>query len=46
MLGCSNDAVKKNTCRLPSVHTYLFFFAKVKAIYDSPYSITEICTIL
>lgn len=25
MLGCSNDAVKKNTCGLPSVHTYLFF---------------------
>ncbi len=42
MLGCSNDAVKKNTCGLPSVHTYLFF-AKVKAIYDSPYSITEVC---
>lgn len=42
MLGCSNDAVKKNTCGLPSVHTYLIF-AKVKAIYDSPYSITEVC---
>lgn len=42
MLGCSNDAVKKNTCGLPSVHTYLFF-TEVKAIYDSPYSITEVC---
>lgn len=46
MLGCSNDAVKKKLLWIALCAYLLIFFAKVKAIYDSPYSITEICTIL
>lgn len=39
MLGCSNDAVKKTLVDCPlCILTY--FFAKVKSIYDSLYSIT------
>lgn len=43
MLGCSENAV--NTHLWITIYAYLLL-AKVKALYDSPYSITEIGTLI
>ena len=43
MLGCSKNAVK--THLWIAIIAYLLL-AKIKAFYDSPYSITEIATLV